>query len=204
MRKLTEHGIAEYAVSPDDVAAALSNTVVFDSGLLGGNTLCVRTEGAKRTVVEYRPRQKTPLWLEGSEDALHVPLPALILIRTTTANRDPSYQVYAVAERPASYDVPLYHAPLPNVYSSGSICWGTVTKVSAGHLTGNDLSADWSQLLSTPFGSHLVGGKCASHPDDVRKLYVELERRRARVYPKKELIPARKTPGGVLGANDDR
>ena len=81
MCKQTEHGITEYAVSPEDVATALSNTVVFDSGLIGSNTLCVRSEGARRTVVEYRPRQKTPLWLEGSEDALHVPLPSLLMIR---------------------------------------------------------------------------------------------------------------------------
>jgi hypothetical protein len=199
MQKQTEHGMTEYAVSPEEVATALSKTVVFDSGLLGGNTICVRSEGAKRTVVEYRPRQKTPLWLEGSEDALHVPLPGLVLVRTTTANRDPQYQVYAVEARPASYDAPLYHAPLPNIFNSGGICWGTVTKVSADHLTGNDLSADWQQLLSTPFGSHSVGGKCRSYPDDVRKLYVELERRQARVYPKKELVSARKTLGGVLG-----
>jgi hypothetical protein len=76
LQKQTEHGIAEYAVSPEDVATALSNNVIFDSGLLGGNTLCVRSEGAKRTVVEYRPRQKTPLWLEGSKNALHIPMHA--------------------------------------------------------------------------------------------------------------------------------
>lgn len=38
----------------------------------------------------------------------------------------------------------------------------------------------------------------------VRKLYVELEQRRARGYPKKELVAARKTLGGVLGVRDDR
>lgn len=204
MQKQTEHGLAEYAVSPEDVASALSKTVVFDSGLLGGNTICVRTEGARHTVVEHRPPQKTPLWLEGSEDTLRVPLPGLLLIRTTTGGRDPQYQVYAVEARPASYGAPLYHAPLPNIFNSGSICWGTVAKVSAKRLAGNDLSADWAQLLSTPFGSHSVSGKCASHRDDVRKLYLDQERRRSRVYPKKELIPARKTLGGVLGVSDGR
>jgi hypothetical protein len=204
MRKQTENGIAEYAVSPEDVATALARTVVFDSGLLNSNTLCIRSEGARRSVIEYRRPQKTPLWLEGSEDALHVPLPGLVLIRTTTANRDPQYDVYAVTERPAGYEALLYHAPLPNIYSSGSICWGTVAKVSADHLAGNDLAADWRQLLSTPFGNHSVSGKCATFPDDVRKLYIELERRRSRVYPKKELIPARRTLGGTLGVNDGR
>jgi PRTRC genetic system protein B len=204
LQKQTEHGLVEYAVSPEEVATALARTVVFDSGLLGANTLCVRSEGARRTVAEYRPRQKTPLWLEGSQDALHVPLPGLVLIRTTTADRHPDYQVYAVAGRPTSYDTELFHAPLPNVYGNGSICWGTVTKVDSDQLQSNDLSADWAQLLATPFGSHSVSGKCQSHRDDVRKLYLELERRKARVYPKKELVPARKTLGRALGVHDER
>ena len=204
LQKQTEHGLVEYAVSPEEVATALARTVVFDSGLLDLNTLCVRSEGAKRTVAGSRPRQKTSLWLEGSQDALHVPLPGLVLIRTTTADRDPDYQVYAVAERPTSYEAELFHAPLPNVYGSGGICWGTVTKVEADRLQGNDLSADWAQLLATPFGNHSVGGKCQSHRDDVRKLYLELERRKARVYPQKELVPARKTLGGALGVRDER
>jgi PRTRC genetic system protein B len=198
LQKQTEHGIAEYAVSPEDVAAALSNNVVFDSGILGCHTLCVRSEGARRTVTEYRPRQKTPLWLEGRADALHIPLPGLILIRTTTANRSPDYQVYAVEARPDSYNAPLYHAPLPNIYSHGGVCWGTVKKVNPAQLAGNDLAADWDQLLASPFGDHLVNGKCCSHGDDVRKLYTDLEQRRARVYPKRELVPAKKTLGKAL------
>lgn len=199
MCKQTEHGLTEYAVSPEEVATALSRTVIFDSGPLGGSTVYVRQEGAKRTVADYRPPRRAALWLEGSEDALHVPLPGLLLIRTTTGGRDPAYQVYAVEGRPASCEAPLYHAPLPNIYSGGAVCWGTVPKVGAAQLEGNDLSADWGQLLATPFGSHSVSGKCRSHPDDVRGLYVELERRRARVFPKGELIPARKTLGAALG-----
>ena len=148
---------------------------------------------------KYRPRQKTPLWLEGREDALHIALPGLILIRTTTADRSPEYQVYAVEARPTSYAAPLYHAPLPNIYSSGGICFGTVEKVKPTQLAGNNLAADWDQLLASPFGNHLISGKCCSHGDDVRKLYIDLEQRHARVYPKRELVPAKKTLGKALG-----
>jgi hypothetical protein len=195
--KRTTNGLVEHAVSPEDVAAALSDTVVFDTGLLTADTLCVRSEGATRTVAEYRRPQKTALWLEGSDDPVRVPLPGLVLIRKTTANAKPDYQLYAVASRPASYDAPLYHAPLPNIYKSGGVCWGTVTKVR--DLNTTSLAADFTQLFSTAFGNHSCGGKCVSFPRDVRKLYFAMEERRTRVYSKKELVTAKRTLGGVLG-----
>ncbi len=65
--------------------------------------------------------------------------------------------------------------------------------------TGDDLAADWDALFATPFGSHSVGAKCASHKDDIRKLYADLEARKARRYPKKELVPAKVTLGMALG-----
>jgi PRTRC genetic system protein B len=200
MRKKTETGMTEYPVSAEDIAAALASNVTFNTGILNPNTICVLSEGARRTVVEYRPPQKTALWLEGLDDPLRVPLPGLIMIRATTAGRDPDYRVYAVAERPSSFDAPLYHAPLPNIYSDGRVCWGTVAKPTPEHLIGNDLAEDWAQLLGTHFGSHSVHGKCRSHEHDIRRLYLDLEKRRARVYPKKELVPAKRTLGSVLEA----
>jgi E2/UBC family protein D len=201
IEKETETGRTEYPVSAEAVATALSARVSFATGILTPNTICILSEGAQRTVVEYRPPQKTPLWLEGADNPLRVPLPAFLMVRTTTAGQSPDYRVYAVAERPGSLDVPLYHAPLPNIYGDGRVCWGTVTKVKAESLIGNDLAEDWSQLLSTPFGSHSVSGKCKSFNHDIRRLYVKLEKHRARVYPKKELVPARRTLGSIVAGS---
>lgn len=190
--------MTEYPVSPEDIAAALAAKTVFDTGILAENTLCVRAEGATRTVCEYRPPQKTSLWLEGSDDPLRVPLPGLVMIRRTTGGRSPDYEVWAVTERPANYEAPLYHAPLPNVYSRGAICWGTVQRVDSAALAGNTLIADWQQLLGTRFGNHSVSGKSKQHRGDVRQMYLELEARKARVYPKKDLVEAKQTLGHAL------
>ncbi len=199
MRKMTETGTTEYPVSAEAVATALSAKVAFSTAILTPNTICILSEGARRTVVEYRPPQKTPLWLEGADDPLRVPLPGLLMIRSTTAGQNPNYRIYAVARRPASFDTPLYRAPLPNINGDGSVCWGTVTKVRSEALAGNDLSEDWAQLLATLFGNHSVHGKCRSFDHDIRRLYVELEKRRARVYPKKELVPEKRTLGSIIG-----
>lgn len=198
MRKTTDDGMIEHPVSAEDVATALAAKVAFNTGLLTPNTICVLSEGARRAVVEYRPPQKTAIWLEGLEDPLRVPLPGLLMFRVTTASRDPDYRIYAVAERPTSYDTALYHAPLPNIYHTANVCWGTVARPKPDALAGNDLSADWAQLLDTPFGNHSVDGKCRRYPYDVRKLYLDMEKRNARVYPKREMIPAKRTLGNLL------
>jgi hypothetical protein len=193
LQKQTGQGLSEYPVDPEQVALALSARVGFNTGLLSGDSLLIRSEGVQKTVVEYRRGQKTGLWLEGSEAPIRVPLPPLLLIRTTTENSDPRYRLYAVKRRPASLDVALYHAPLPNIYLSGSICWGSVQRVSDQALSGSSLADDWQRLLGTRFGDHSVSGKSKQFPEDIRQAFIALEQRQARVYRKSDLIPVRRT-----------
>lgn len=194
--------VIEYAVDPAQVALALSARVRFDTGLLSDNTMLVRQDGVKKTVVEYRSPQKTGLYLDESDTALRVPLPALLLIRTTAEDKNPQYNVYAVKKRPVSLDEPLFHAPLPNVFSSGSVCWGTVPRVTDRTLHGTSLDEDWSVLLGSRFNDHGVSGKSKSHLSDIRQMLIALEARNARTYPKTDLLPVKKTLAQVLG--DDK
>jgi PRTRC genetic system protein B len=195
--------IQEYAVDPAQVALALSAKVTFDTGLLGGHTLLVRQEGVKKLIAEYRPPGKTGLFLEGSETALRVPLPGLILIRTTNDDRNPQYHLFAVKRRPTALTTPLYHAPLPNIFSSGSICWGTVQRPTDRALKSTSLAEDWMQLLGSSFGDHAVHGKSQSHPRDIREKWIALEASKARRYPTSDLIPLKRTLAEVLGGSHD-
>jgi len=199
MRKREGDAITEYAVDPAQVAVALAAKVTFDTGLLSGDTLLVRQEGVKKIVVEYRKPQKTGVYLDGSETALRVPLPGLLMIRATSEDRNPTYAVYAVKRRPAALEVGLYQAPLPNVFNSGSICWGSVQRLSDEALSDASLAQDWAMLLGSPFGDHACSGKSRSHPNDIRQKLIELEQKAARRYPTADLIPAKKTLGQVLG-----
>jgi hypothetical protein len=199
LRKREGDMLTEYPVDPAQVAVALAAKVTFDTGLLSGDTLLIRTEGVKKTVIEYRNGQKTGIYLEGSETALRIPLPPLLMIRTTSEDRNPNYAVYAVKRKPKSLDVALFQAPLPNVFNSGSICWGTVQRVSDTALSGASLAEDWAMLLGSPFGDHACSGKSKSHRSDIRKKLIELEQNGSRRYPTSDLIPARKTLAQVLG-----
>jgi hypothetical protein len=191
--------VSEYPVDPAQVALALAARVTFDTGLLTGDTVLVRQEGAKKVVVGFRPPAKTGLFLDGAETALRVPLPGLLMIRTTTEDRNPNYAVYAVKRRPLTLDEPLFHAPLPNVFSSGSICWGTVQRVSDAALTDASLTEDWALLLGSRFGDHAVSGKSKAYPADIRQQWIALEGRKARAYPKSDLLAAKKTLAQALG-----
>ena len=187
-RRLDTGGESEYAVSPEQLATALSAKVRFETGLLAGNTLYLATEGIQKVVVEYRKPQKTALFLDGSETPVRVPLPGLVMLRVTTANDNPRYGVYAVKRRPTTLDASLFLAPLPNM-DSRSVCWGTVKKVSPEALVNTSLSEDWTSLLGSVFTNHGVNNKSKSHPNDIRRKFLEVEKAGSRRYPTGDLIP---------------
>jgi PRTRC genetic system protein B len=202
LRKQEGEMISEYPVDPAQIALALAAKVTFDTGLLGGNTLLVRQDGVKKTIIEYRPPQKTGIFLDDAETALRVPLPGLVMIRTTSGDSTPQYALYAVKRRPEKLDTLLFHAPLPNVFASGSICWGTVPKVDSDALRGSSLANDWTMLLGSSFGDHACGGKSRRQPQDIRKLLIELEASKAKRYPTGDLVPVKKTLAQVIGADE--
>lgn len=198
LRRQDEDGrTTEYPIDPQRLGTLLAGQLRFDTGLLNPDTLYVSVTGVGKVVIGYRAPQKTALHIDGATDPIRVPLPGLILMRTTTSDDSPRYAVYAIPKRPTTLDTPLYYAPLPNV-GSEAICWGSVGKVSAEALHSNDLQSDWSALLGSLFTSHSVSGKSNAHRDDIRGLYIALEKRKATRYPVRDLIPARTTLAEVL------
>ena len=198
LRKQKGQVIQEYPIDPAQIALALAAKVTFDTGVLSGNTLLVRQDGMKRTVVDYRPPQKTGVFLDGSDTALRVPLPGMVMIRVTADDKTPQYGVFAVKRRPDTLDAPLFHAPIPNIFGSGAVCWGTVQRVSDIALKGTTLADDWTMLLGSSFGDHAVGGKSKREPHDIRRLLIALEDKRATRYPTGDLVPVKKTLGEVI------
>lgn len=178
----------EYPVHPDAIATALSAHLYLETGVLATHTLYMRQDNSRTLVIDHRPRQKTALFLEGSDHALVIPLPDLLLIRFTHHDQSPDYRVYAVKGRPPSLEAELYHAPLPNIYPQGSVCWGSVPQVPSEALKSTTLTEDWARLLGSPFGTHAVQGKSKTFLTDIRHCYVTLEQKKAKVYPTKDLV----------------
>lgn len=201
MRSADGDAHTEYAVSPEEIAAALASNLPepeFNTGVLSENIIYVAEKGQSRLVIEYRPPEKTGLYLEGSEVPVRVPLPGLLLIRVS-GKRDADYRIFAVHDRPVDLKCPLFNAPFPNVSTSG-VCWGTVKKVSAGALNKNALDEDWKNFLGSRFGNHTVGDKSKKYRDDIRKAYIAMDKANSRRWPVKDLISARSTLKEVVAS----
>lgn len=203
LRKVTASGgIQEYPVDPEQIAVALAATMEFTTGFIPDDIIYHKQVGTKQIVVGYRKQQKTGLWLDGREDPIRVPLPHMVLIRTTTSESNPDYKLYACAKRPESLSDELYHAPLPNIFSHGGICWGTVSRGTT--FKGMSLAEDWQSLLGSRFGTHGCSGKSKKYRGDIRKMLLELnENKRRRVYPRKDLIPAKTNLGKILKIDEE-
>lgn len=188
---------SRYPVSPDDIVKALVKNLPeqeFSTGLLPSDIVYVWQKGQKRIVVSYRKPQITGIWLEGSEDALHVPLPGLLMARSWSEAQysKPHYYVAATLRKP-QMGSKLFNAPLPNAGNASSICWGTVDTPSGSVLKTCDMTQDWTFFLGSRFGSHSVSRKSKSQPEDIRKLLIKLDESKSRTFPKDEMVSEKLT-----------
>jgi hypothetical protein len=100
----------------------------------------------------------------------------------------------ALSKRPSSEHDHLYHAPCPNVHTTGGICQGnTPFPVCSPR---NIQTALTLFMEGSYFNADLSSGKCQSYPDDVRRLWAELDGRKR--FPLSELAPAQRTIHNLL------
>jgi hypothetical protein len=168
-----------YPVAVDDLVAAFSRVPVA-SGLLPPNCLFWGRENGETRMAIYVPGR---CWrLQTAEQTFHIPLPPLVFLSAGL-----QYRVYAVKRRSRAMPIELYHCPTPNVHPDGVICQGTAPfPVCASDTIEQALSLF---LEGSLFNSDLAAGKCRRFPDDVRKLWMQLDR--AKRFPAGELMPAR-------------
>lgn len=178
--------LTTYPVSVHDVVSACTN-VELSSGLLPANTLFWKQRANQAMLGVYVPARR---WHVQTDDrTYHLPMPPFVFVGSGS-----SYRVFAVKKRPSSEAVSLYHAPCPNVHTTGGICQGntpfpicspqTIQQALQLFMEGSLFNADLSQ------------GKCQSHPDAVCSLWAELDGRRR--FPLSELVSAQMTLWNLL------
>jgi hypothetical protein len=138
-------------------------------------------------VLSYRPPSVTTMLLDGDRqgrvDTLAVPLPALVMLGVET-----KYYLWALKEKEFSPGAVIHNAPLPNINSDGTVCFGA-NKVPRA--SGDAVSKVWSLFWESPFSDHSVQGKSAAHPSDIRRVIRGLTKRgrpAARQYPTDDLV----------------
>lgn len=113
--------------------------------------------------------------------AVQVPLPALIFVGA--AQR---YYLWAVKARAFNPQLALYHAPLPNVYGDGGICWGSNQVVS---VTTQTLRDTWKLFISSPFNVHLAQSKSKRYSTNILDQLSRLGANQRKTYPARDLLP---------------
>jgi hypothetical protein len=186
----------KYVVDPAEVAAALAG-IDLGSGLLPENCLFwSKRDGWERLGIYLPPRT----WLvtvrneaqapaTGSGRAWRIPLPGLVFI-----GHEYNYSLWAVTDRPADGQTPLYLAPCPNVSLEG-VCRGNAPFPRASTLT------IWQAVevfFSSKFNRDLSNSKSKAYPACVLDQWRALDQAGADTYPVADLVQTRLTLGGLI------
>ncbi|WP_414567937.1 hypothetical protein [Nostoc sp. CCY 9925] len=114
--------------------------------------------------------------------SLTVPLPAMVFV-----GKGLKYWVWAIQEQEFTPQASAFHVPLPNVYSSGQVCWGVNEPPAANSLSINHA---WNLFISSIFTNHLTISKSQKYRKDVRQQLLKLHKRcRRATYPVSDLVP---------------
>jgi PRTRC genetic system protein B len=113
---------------------------------------------------------------------LKIPFPSMVFM-----GLEKNYWVWALKSKAIDPNAPAFHVPLPNVYNSGQICWGT-NEPPTTDFKGIEIA--WNLFISSVFTNHLTAGKSKSRPSDIRQQLVNLHQKDNRSsYPISDLMP---------------
>jgi hypothetical protein len=171
-------------VSPQDVALALLRDIPFGSGILPENTLWWqhRQDGSP-VVALWRPPQVWPVALQlepfKPPRRFRLPMPGLIFI--CRPGSPPG--VVAVKKRPTTLEVPVFRAPLYNIYQDGKTCPGS-------HKYSDDIAKIPEEFFTAFFTLALGGEVSRSYGHDLLKLWESIDGKKR--YPLRDLLPCGK------------
>lgn len=168
-------------LSPQAVAAAFRNTP-FDSGWLAPGIIRCGSTSQGEFALLFIPAGAHKIDVESSRaskvQTLRLPLPGLLFF-----GYGREFLVWAVKDAAPSPKSELFHAPLPNVFSDGRVCWGS-NKPSRPN--ASTIRAAFDLFIASPFSGHAANGKARTHRGDVRTLLRRLNH--AAKFPAGELL----------------
>ena len=188
-------------LSPAQIGKAFSVKDIFDSGWLETNIIRFAL-GAKKKhkILSVLPSRRRKIFVtdprpveerETNDEKsaadpvleLEIPLPTLLLLGCGK-----EYYLWATLDKTISQKSNICAAPLPNLDSSGDICFG---KNTAPECRFDTIESVWRLILDSPFNNHQASNRCWTHEDDVRKLLFELGGKKT--FPKNALIKTNHT-----------
>ncbi|GCE32009.1 hypothetical protein KDA_74930 [Dictyobacter alpinus] len=178
------NGSQQCKLLPADAVRTAFHTMPFDSGWMPQGTFrCGIDAAGRRWLSICIPPAHHHLAVIDNDLGLQqvdVPLPGFVF---TGCGRN--YWIWAVKDTDISAQTALYHAPLSNVSSNGSICFGANRAPEA---SGSTILQAFHLFLDSPFNGHMANNKSQKHPGDIRYLLAELAAQEARFFPHEDLF----------------
>lgn len=178
----------KYVVDPAEVAATLAG-VDLGSGLLPEHCLFWSKRGGWDRLGIYLPPQAWLVTVRGEEHAWRVPLPGLVF-----TGREYDYSMWAVTERPAGRQAPLYLAPCPNVSLEG-VCRGNAPFPRA---TTTTIWQAVDVFFGSKFNRDLSNQKSKAYPGCILDQWRILDQAGADTYPLADLVQTKYTLGSLI------
>lgn len=192
-RRTTGEKTHTKTISPAQLKAAVDK-LDLDTGWIDPNVRLLRwkLDGKDEITMVYSPPHQDLLRLideEGHLQSYSVPLPGLVF-----AAKHESYAVWAVKEPPLPGTM-LYHAPFPNIYQDGDVCWGDNPHEKPGPAYAQ---RSLLMFLHSPFSAHNAADVVSNFRLDVRVMWAALGGARPEVkvpgfdgagFPLEELMP---------------
>lgn len=116
--------VGTFPVCVEQVGAAFrGQSLTAATGLLPPDVLYWRTEKGRVTVALWLPPTRRVITWDSGRRQHRVTLPPLGFVFSGAGRQ---YKIFAARARPTSERTMLYHAPLPNIHSDGTVCPGNV------------------------------------------------------------------------------
>jgi Prokaryotic E2 family D len=183
-------GLRPKGISPQTLMTALIGEPV-DSGWLPPGIVRWGSGTGGTFMVKFIPPCRHTLRLPSFDQEgyceMTLPLPGLVFAgasHESSGSRGAVFYVWALADEEFRPTARLYHAPLPNVYPEGRVCWGTDP---APKVSWQTFDGAWQLFTFSRFNRSHCSGKSVREPSDVLRLLESLTS--AARYPVADLVP---------------
>ncbi|MGG6262939.1 hypothetical protein ACQ4M3_24310 [Leptolyngbya sp. AN03gr2] len=164
-------------LSPTVVKAAFDQEP-GDSGWMPDNIVRSGVSRKGTWITQFIPAQKHRI--EFQDTLLEIPLPSMVFL-----GLGKKYYLWAVAGKTFHPQAVTYHVPLPNVYHSGLLCFGSNRPPETAMAT---LSTAQKLFFQAAFNTHLVNGKSQKHPENISLQLQNLASHKKQHYPLRDLV----------------
>jgi hypothetical protein len=170
-------------LSPAQIGRAFSTRRTYDSGWISANILRFAEERKTFKILSFLPAGRRKIFItdprppdereivaaKSAADPileLEIPLPTLVLL-----GFGQKYLLWATLDKTINENTKICAAPFPNLGKSGDVCFGGNV---APECRIDTIEAVWRLILDSPFNNHQAANRTKSHPEDARKLLLEL------------------------------